>query len=96
MFRNVRYYGNAVVSASVATTAGELNTSPYAHTVQLIRKAMKKSLQNYETSTMNLLSSGCSGKKYILGPTYTFIMSDLRLAGFHNVDYGWGKPVYGG
>ncbi|KAL0536511.1 hypothetical protein IC582_025460 [Cucumis melo] len=87
------YYGNAVVVPAVITTAAKLCGNPLGYAVDLIRKAKAKATMEYIKSTVDLMV--IKGRPYftVVG---SFMMSDLTRIGVENVDFGWGKAIFGG
>ncbi|XP_038902687.1 benzyl alcohol O-benzoyltransferase-like [Benincasa hispida] len=87
------YYGNALVVPAAVTTAAKLCENPLGYAVELIRKAKAKATQEYIKSMTDLI--------VIRGrPSFTtnvsFTVSDLTRVGFEEVDFGWGKAIFGG
>ncbi|XP_022986528.1 benzyl alcohol O-benzoyltransferase-like [Cucurbita maxima] len=89
----IGYYGNALVFPAEPTTAAKLCGNPLGYAVELIRKAKAKMTEEYVKSFVDLMV--IKGR-----PHYTeagsFIISDLRRVGFEEVDFGWGKAIFGG
>ncbi|XP_048553031.1 benzyl alcohol O-benzoyltransferase-like [Triticum urartu] len=88
------FYGNALTFGVARTTAGELCSGPLGRAVELIVAAMARvAADNYAQSVADAL--------VLLGrPRFTtartYLVTDLTKANLHNVDLGWGLPVYGG
>ncbi|KAM0864058.1 hypothetical protein ACQ4PT_044166 [Festuca glaucescens] len=81
------YYGNAGVP-SMALRRGSLEDA-----VSLVRQAKVAVTADYVRSTVDKLVLG--GRPSLLLANM-YLLSDLRRVGFHRVDFGWGKPVFGG
>nr|BAC58010.1 alcohol acyltransferase [Cucumis melo] len=87
------YYGNAVVFPAVITTAAKLCGNPLGYAVDLIRKAKAKATTHLTSPMVDFMV--IKGR-----PRFTelmrFMMSDITRIGFENVDFGWGKAIFGG
>lgn len=87
------YYGNALAHVAAITTAGELTRNPLAYAVELIMKTKGVVSEEYMKSLAHFLV--IKGR-----PAYnmkrTYLVSDVTRAGLGELDFGWGKPVYGG
>ncbi|GJN36100.1 hypothetical protein PR202_gb24936 [Eleusine coracana subsp. coracana] len=87
------YYGNACVPVAVVTTARALLSGSLADAVALVREAKAAVTAEFVRSTLDHLV--LHGRPCVaLGNL--FLVSDNRHAGFHQVDFGRGRPVYGG
>ncbi|GJN19325.1 hypothetical protein PR202_gb06591 [Eleusine coracana subsp. coracana] len=88
------YYGNAVVFAAALTTAGELlraGDSLLGDAVELI-----KSAKAAVTTGFVVRAAAADPFMSRARANNAFLVSDVRHAGLHAVDFGWGEPVYGG
>ncbi|XVE62369.1 hypothetical protein DITRI_Ditri06bG0112900 [Diplodiscus trichospermus] len=89
------YYGNAFVLPTAKTTAKKLCQNPLGYAVDLVKQAKASVSKEYVKSVASLMVM--SGKRlhfpHVVG---TYIISDVTKFGFGEVDYGWGKPVFGG
>ncbi|KAI6706870.1 hypothetical protein NL676_009832 [Syzygium grande] len=87
------YYGNTSVYATVLSKAGRLCSSPLGYAVDLVRKAKGMVSEEYVRSSIDTLV--IKGR-----PKYTtvwnYVVADSTKVGFEEVDFGWGKPAYGG
>jgi hypothetical protein len=87
------FYGNAYAFTVARCTAGDLCGRDLAYAVGLIREAKERITYEYMQSVADVLV--LEGR-----PAYawkrTFHVSDLGRAGFDDVEFGWGKAVYGG
>ncbi|KAK6154102.1 hypothetical protein DH2020_013741 [Rehmannia glutinosa] len=87
------YYGNVLASPVAISTAEELSKNPLHYAVELIRKTKSKVTEEYMKSVADLMVSR-GRPNFAVARTY--LVSSLMHMGFEEVDYGWGKPVYGG
>ncbi|XP_057425007.1 benzyl alcohol O-benzoyltransferase-like [Lotus japonicus] len=87
------YYGNAFALSPAITTARKLCENSLGYALELVRKAKANVTKEYMHSLADLMV--IKGR-----PLFTlqisFMVSDLKLAGFKRVDFGWGEAVYGG
>ncbi|XP_058191500.1 alcohol acyltransferase 1-like [Rhododendron vialii] len=87
------YYGNVITYPAAVSKAGKVCSFPLEYTVELVKMAKHQMTAEYFRSVADLMV--IKGR-----PLYTmvgnFFVSDLRRLGFETVDFGWGKPVYGG
>ncbi|RAL42861.1 hypothetical protein DM860_009368 [Cuscuta australis] len=87
------YYGNAVGLPAAVAAAGDLTKKPLGYAVEVVRKTKAVVGEEYMRSVAELMVA--KGRpRYTVVRTY--MVSDLKRAGFGEVDFGWGKPVYGG
>uniref|UniRef100_J3MJQ4 Uncharacterized protein n=1 Tax=Oryza brachyantha TaxID=4533 RepID=J3MJQ4_ORYBR len=87
------YYGNAALPVTVTTPAEALRRSSLGDVVELLREAKKTMTTEYVRSVADTLV--LRGRPP-LAMANLLLLSDVRLVGFHRVDFGWGEPVYGG
>ncbi|KAJ4846130.1 hypothetical protein Tsubulata_000837 [Turnera subulata] len=87
------FYGNGIVFPAAVTTAGKLSQSPLGYAAGLLKKAKEEMSQEYVLSVCALMVS--KGRP-MFTTARSFAVSDLRYVGIHEVDFGWGKPIYGG
>ncbi|KAJ1417060.1 Transferase, partial [Sesbania bispinosa] len=89
----VGYYGNGFVFPATVTTVGKLCGNPFAYVVDLIRKVKDEVTEEYVHSVADfmVLKGQC-----LFTSVRSCIVSDLTRARFREVDFGWGKAVYGG
>ncbi|KAK7269243.1 hypothetical protein RIF29_21963 [Crotalaria pallida] len=89
----IGYYGNCFAYPAAVTTAGKLINEPLEYAVELIQKAIGEVSEEYMHSLADLMVT----KGF---PLFTIVNSVLVLdttpAGFRDVDFGWGKALYGG
>ncbi|XP_060192132.1 alcohol acyl transferase 1 allele GSa-like [Lycium barbarum] len=87
------YYGNAWVSPATVSKAGLLCSSPLTYAVELVKRVKHYMNEEYIRSVVDFLA--IKGRPE-LTKSWNFIISDNRSAGFDEVDFGWGKPIFGG
>ncbi|MBA0632787.1 hypothetical protein Godav_001465 [Gossypium davidsonii] len=89
------YYGNVIVLPAAITTVKSLCEKPLGYAVELIKQAKASVTEEYVKSVAALTVA--RGKRIhfpnVIG---TYIISDLTKAGFEDIDFGWGKAVFGG
>ncbi|KAL1801812.1 hypothetical protein ACET3Z_030459 [Daucus carota] len=87
------YYGNACLNPQAVTTAGKLCDGPFTHALELVKKLKQGITEEYVKSVADLMV--LKGRpRFSMPRTYT--VSDLTRAGFGDIDFGWGRPAYGG
>ena len=88
------FYGNALTFGVARTTAGELCSGPLGRAVELIVAAKARvAAADYAQSVADALV--LRGRPRFT-TAWTYLVTDLTKANLHNVDLGWGLPVYGG
>lgn len=87
------YYSNAFVYSVTITTAGKLIENPLAYALDLVKKAKTNVTKENMQSTTDLMV--IKGRPYF-NKLRLYLVSDVTRAGFRDVEFGWGKPVYGG
>ncbi|KAL3613808.1 hypothetical protein CASFOL_041882 [Castilleja foliolosa] len=89
----VGYYGNAVICPAKASKVRILCESPLGYAIKLVKEARTLLNEEYTRSGINLIAT--KERAQISSPR-NLIVSDASKAGFDEVDFGWGKPIYGG
>ncbi|MCD9640863.1 hypothetical protein HAX54_026573 [Datura stramonium] len=87
------YYGNGMVSPAAVSKAGLLCSSPLTYAVELVKSVKDHMNEEYIRSVADLMV--IKGRPE-LSKSWNFIVSDNRSAGFDEVDFGWGNPIFGG
>nr|GMD78096.1 methanol O-anthraniloyltransferase-like [Ipomoea batatas] len=87
------YYGNAIVTVSAITTAKLLCSNPISYAAKLIREAKNTVNDDYIKSIIDFIVTRDRPRWTI--PRNFFITDNSRF-GYDEVDFGWGKPVFGG
>nr|GMD97431.1 methanol O-anthraniloyltransferase-like [Ipomoea batatas] len=71
-----------------------INVRDKEYAVELIEKAKSRVSEDYVRSEVNFMDS--KGRPPLLRSRSSIIVTDLSRIGFDEMDFGWGKPVYGG
>jgi hypothetical protein len=88
------YYGNAFAFAAVAAAAGELCRRPFGYALQLLLEAKARASQ--EGYVQSVIGFNAVRRRPPFPKARTYLISDLTQAGLLGVDFGWGRPLYGG
>lgn len=87
------YYGNAVAYVAAVSNADDLCQNPLGHPLDLILKAKAEVNCEYMQSVADFMVLQ-RWPHFKMARSY--IVSDLTNAKFEDVDFGWGKAIYGG
>ncbi|KAF3958057.1 hypothetical protein CMV_016994 [Castanea mollissima] len=87
------YYGNVFAFSVALTTAGKLCENPLGYAVELVKKVKDSVTEEYRRSVSDLMV--IKGRPHFYG-VGLYVVSSVARAKFGEVDYGWGKSVYGG
>ncbi|KAJ9179808.1 hypothetical protein P3X46_008128 [Hevea brasiliensis] len=71
----------------------ELTQNPIGYAIELVRKATTDVSREYLQSTADLMVIKGRPHLHVEG---SYIVTDVRHARFREVDFGWGKAMYGG
>ncbi|EEE63219.1 hypothetical protein OsJ_18029 [Oryza sativa Japonica Group] len=89
------YYGNAIVFASASAPAGELCGRPLGHALRLLVEAKARAWEDGYVQSVASFNAARRRPAFPKGAR-TYFISDMTRAGMTDIDFGWGKPVYGG
>lgn len=88
------YYGNAFAFPTALSKAGLLCQNPLGYALDLIKKTKAKMNEEYIKSVADFMV--LKGRPMYNRTVRDFYVGDLTRVGFHEVDFGWGNPIYGG
>ncbi|XP_012492336.1 benzyl alcohol O-benzoyltransferase [Gossypium raimondii] len=88
------YYGNTIAYPTTVTTADKLCRSPLEYAIELVKHTKGKATEEYMKSTADFLVT--NGRPSLTLNRWSFLLSNLTRIKFQDVDFGWGKAVYGG
>uniref|UniRef100_A0A804JC70 Uncharacterized protein n=1 Tax=Musa acuminata subsp. malaccensis TaxID=214687 RepID=A0A804JC70_MUSAM len=86
------YYGNCVYPMGIKAKAGTIAGSSPVAVIELIRDAKER----ISTKFLDwMMGETAEEDPYRVPPGYgTLVVSDWRLMGFSEVNYGWGEPIH--
>ncbi|XP_073526519.1 uncharacterized protein [Phyllobates terribilis] len=87
------YYGNAIILAAAVSQAGKV-TSSLDHAVELVKRGKEKVTMEFIRSVS--LRPGPAPANFQFTDANSWVISDNKPFKFLDIDFGWGKPVYGG
>ncbi|EYU41399.1 hypothetical protein ABFS82_11G106400 [Erythranthe guttata] len=79
-------YDNYCIDPKARTTSECLSKNPYHYALELLRKAKLEAMAD------PMIIERLSRFSFVGG----YVVSNARHLGFEDVDFGWGKAVYGG
>ncbi|KAM1980054.1 hypothetical protein FF1_037376 [Malus domestica] len=88
------YYGNAFAFPAAVSKAEPLCKNPLGYALELVKKAKATMNEEYLRSVADLLV--LRGRPQYSSTGSYFIVSDTTRAGFGDVNFGWGQPVFAG
>ncbi|XVF42786.1 hypothetical protein PTKIN_Ptkin01aG0392900 [Pterospermum kingtungense] len=86
------YYGNALAYAAAVAKAGELCENSLGYALQLVKQAKADVTEEHMKSLADFMV--IKGRPHY-AVVRSYLVSDATRAGLRDVDYGWGKAVYG-
>ncbi|XP_019427438.1 PREDICTED: benzyl alcohol O-benzoyltransferase-like [Lupinus angustifolius] len=89
----IGYYGNCIAYPAAVTTVHNLSENPFEYAVELIKKTKVEVTEEYMHSLADLM---VIKKRPLFTIPGTSIVSDVTRLGYRDVDFGWGKSLYGG
>ncbi|KAK4570917.1 hypothetical protein RGQ29_029683 [Quercus rubra] len=87
------YYGNAFVFAVAITMARKLCENPLGYAIELVKTAKANVTMEYVRSYIDFV---VIKDKPDINWVRCYSPTDVTHVGFEEVDFGWGKAIYGG
>ncbi|KAI9193899.1 hypothetical protein LWI28_001139 [Acer negundo] len=88
------YYGNAFAYPATCSKAEILCRNPLGYAVELVKQAKAQMSEEHIRSVADLMA--IIGRRTNYVTQGNFIVSDLTRSGMAELDFRWGKPLYGG
>nr|XP_027086689.1 methanol O-anthraniloyltransferase-like [Coffea arabica] len=88
------YYGNGFVSSAAVSKVNQLCNNSFVYALELVKKAKHQVTEDFIESAIDY--SVLHGKPGYSTLLKDWIVSDASRTGIDEVDFGWGKPIYGG
>ncbi|WCJ27734.1 Alcohol acyl transferase 1 allele RGa [Euphorbia peplus] len=88
------YYGNCFAFSGAKAKAGDLCQESIGYAVELIRKTKTNITEEYMRSLADLMV--IKGRPWYSRTQRSFIVTGTGHVRFDEVDFGWGRAVYGG
>ncbi|KAJ1696463.1 hypothetical protein LUZ63_004975 [Rhynchospora breviuscula] len=87
------FVGNAVITASASAVVEDLLVEPFSFCVEMVKEGIQKVTNEYVRSAIDWWEMHKGVPAIIDG---NFFVSAWWKLPFHELDFGWGKPVYAG
>uniref|UniRef100_A0A1D1Y4U8 Omega-hydroxypalmitate O-feruloyl transferase n=1 Tax=Anthurium amnicola TaxID=1678845 RepID=A0A1D1Y4U8_9ARAE len=87
------FVGNAVVTASASATVAEMEAKPFPFCVEMVKRAIGRVTEEYVRSVIDWLEVHRGIPSTVGG---NFFVSAWWKLPFHELDLGYGRPLYGG
>ncbi|XP_072970769.1 acyltransferase GLAUCE-like [Typha angustifolia] len=87
------FIGNAVITASASASVVDLSKKPFSFCVRMVQEAIERVTDEYVRSVIDWLEVYKGVPATVDG---NFFVSAWWKLPFHELDFGFGKPIYGG
>ncbi|KAD3337449.1 hypothetical protein E3N88_32969 [Mikania micrantha] len=87
------YYGNSFAYLVAISTARDLSNKQLGHTLEILKKTKESVTEEYMRSLVDI--TVIKGRP-LCTVVRSYYVSDVTCVAFDVVDFGWGKPAYGG
>ncbi|XP_074269944.1 benzyl alcohol O-benzoyltransferase-like [Silene latifolia] len=86
------YYGNVIAVPIAQATTAELSENPFQYIVDLVKRTKENVNVNVNVNVNEEYVKSLANRMAV----GRFTVSDHRRIGLNCLDFGWGRPVYGG